>query len=189
MAQQFCFVLEVPVVAHGQCRLGADFDLGNDFVLFDDFIHAALDGFYIVNGHVVADFQFTVEGFAQGVFDQYFAVGIEFGHGPHEEQDGRAYDALVAFQCIQLVPFDVSVFFYFRLQAGQFVIVQGGCHRRVGLGTALPAQGEQGRSFFHGIVCIVGLIMYGYHSITPHCICKILCLTIHSSTKKIRFLF
>jgi hypothetical protein len=76
-----------------------------------------------VNGHVVADFQFTVEAFAQGVLDQDLAVGIEFGHGPHEEQDGRAYDALVAFHGIDGQPVYVAALADLGLEADTFVIV------------------------------------------------------------------
>lgn len=50
------------------------------------------------------------------MFDQNFAVRIEFGNSPDQEQDSRPDNALISFQRIQGIPFDVAVFFDFGLE-------------------------------------------------------------------------
>ena len=108
------------VAAHFHSRFGAGDDLGNGFILFDDFVHALLDDVHVVDGDGVADFQFAVQGLAQGMLDQDLAVGIE---GADEEEDGRADDALIAFHGIDGQPVYVAALADLGLEADTFVIV------------------------------------------------------------------
>ena len=131
VAQEFRFPHHMAVAAHFHSRFGAGDDLGNRFILFDDFVHALLDDLYVVNGDGMTDFQFAVQGLAQGVFDQDFAVGIEITHGADQEENGRTDNALVAFHRIDGQPVDIAALVDLGLEADTFIIVQGGCNGHI----------------------------------------------------------
>ena len=75
VAQEFRFPRHMAVAAHFHSRFGAGDDLGNGFILFDDFVHALLDDLYVVNGDGMTDFQFAVQGLAQACLTRTLPSG------------------------------------------------------------------------------------------------------------------
>ena len=114
--KEFRFPLHIAVAAHGHGRFRAGDDLGNSFVLVDDFMHPRLYHFDVVKGDRMADFQLAVQGFAQSMLDQYLAIGVEIADSADQEQDGRPYQALVAFHRIDRQPVDIAALIYFLLR-------------------------------------------------------------------------
>ena len=112
-------------------------------------MHPRLDYFYVVEGDRMADFQLAVQGFAQGMLDQHLAVRVEIADGADQEQNGRPYQALIAFHRINRQPVDIAVLIYFRLEADTFIIIEGSGNGHIAFRAIFLVNLLQRRSFFY----------------------------------------
>ena len=83
------------------------------------------------------------------MLDQHLAVGVEITDGTDQEQDGRPYQALIAFHRINRQPVDIAVLIYFRLEADTFIIIEGSGNGHIAFRAICLVNLLQRRSFFY----------------------------------------